>query len=72
MTPEEKTNYTRIGLALAGIAANDTTCEIIWRTVDGINEKKGQFSLRDAVDIEVKVTGKYTPKRVTTYPKKNT
>ena len=70
MTTEEKTQYTRIGLALVGIPANDATCEIIWRTVDGINEKKGEFSLRDAVDIEVKVKGKYTQKKVTATKRK--
>jgi hypothetical protein len=62
MSDTEKTNYTKIGLALAGIAVSKQTAELLWRTVDGINAKKGQFSLSDQCDIERIVFGKIRPK----------
>lgn len=70
MSDKEKSEYLKIGLALQGIVVNLKTSELIWRIVDGINEKKGNFSLKDAVDIEIKVTGKYTKKHIVAKPDK--
>jgi len=55
MTNKEKTDYTRIGLGLCDILVNNMTAEVIWRTIEGIQKKKGKFSIRDAVDIKVLV-----------------
>jgi len=59
MTNKEKTDYTRIGLGLCDIVVNNMTAEVIWRTIEGIQQKKGKFSLRDAVDIKVLVEKSY-------------
>lgn len=68
MTDKDKSNYLKIALALAGIVVNLKTSELIWRTVDGLNEKKGNFNLKDYVDIEVKVTGKLSKKEIKAVP----
>lgn len=64
MTQKEKTDCTRIALALSGICVNNKTVELIWRTVDGLNAKGDQFSVRDQVAIEVQVTGKVSKKKI--------
>lgn len=56
---EQKTSYLRIGLSLAGITANDMAIETIWRVVEKIKEKGGQFAISDGVDIEYFVKNKY-------------
>lgn len=70
MTDKEKSDYLKIGLALHGIVVNLKTSEMIWRTVEGIQQKKGDFNLKDAVDIEIKVTGRYTKKHIVAKPVK--
>lgn len=66
MQEEEKTQYTRIGLGLSGIVVGSQTAEIIWRTIEGIQEKKGDFSIKDTAKIEVLVKGKFdSSKKVT-------
>ncbi len=64
MTCEEKTNYLRIGLGLSGVVVNDFTAEIIWRTVEGLQKKKGEFSVSDQVEIEMLVKGKLEKKKI--------
>ena len=64
MTGDEKTNYTRIGLGLSGVVVNNMTAEIIWRTVEGLQKKKGKFSISDSVEIEMLVKGKLEKKRI--------
>lgn len=59
MTNKEKTDYTRIGLGLCDIGVNNMTAEIIWRTIEGIQKKKGKFSISDAVDIKLSVERSY-------------
>jgi hypothetical protein len=58
----EKTQFTRIGLGLAGIAVNDATAELVWRTLKRIDEKKGQFSVTDGVELEFFIKKKYGKK----------
>jgi len=64
MIGDEKTNYTRIGLGLSGVVVNNMTAEIIWRTVEGLQKKKGKFSISDSVEIEILVKGKLEKKRI--------
>jgi len=64
MTGEEKTSYLRIGLGLSGVVVNDFTAEIIWRTVEGLQKKKGEFSVSDQVEIEMLVKGKLEKKKI--------
>lgn len=64
MTSDEKTNYLRIGLGLSGVVVNNMTAEIIWRTVEGLQKKKGKFSVRDTAAIEVLVKGKMENKKI--------
>ncbi len=59
MTNKEKTDYTRIGLGLCDIGVNNMTAEVIWRTIEGIQKKKGKFSISDAVDIKLSVERSY-------------
>jgi hypothetical protein len=55
----EKTQFTRIGLSLAGISVNDATAELVWRTLKRIDEKKGEFSVHDGVELECLIRKKY-------------
>jgi len=64
MTGDEKTNYLRIGLGLSGVVVNNMTAEIIWRTVEGLQKKKGEFSVSDQVEIEMLVKGKLEKKKI--------
>jgi len=59
MKKKDKTNYTRIGLSLCGIGVDNQTAEIIWRTIEGIQKKKGKFSISDAVSIKASVEKSY-------------
>jgi hypothetical protein len=61
MTNKEKTNYTRIGLGLVGVAVDSMTAEVVWRTIEGIQQKKGKFAISDAVDIKCLVEKTYKP-----------
>jgi len=65
-TTKENIQMTRLALGMAGIpGVTDDVAEIVLRVMDGYEKKGGQFSLKDAVDIEIAVKGKATPKRVT-------
>lgn len=57
-----KTQFTRIGLGLSGIAVNDATAELVWRTLKRIEEKKGEFSVHDGVELEHFIKRKYGKK----------
>lgn len=65
---QEKVDYMRIGLGLAGIGVADATAEVIVKMYEGILQKGGKFNLHDAVKIEVEVKGKYTKKEVKAEP----
>ena len=65
MNDEKKTEYTRLALALCGLGLNEKASELVWRVIERLNEKGDQFSLKDAVEIELKVNGKVKQKKVT-------
>jgi hypothetical protein len=68
LTLEQKVSYMRIGLSLCEIGVNDAAAEIIVKTYEGILKKGGNFSIEDAVKIEVEVKGKYNKKTVEAKP----
>lgn len=59
LTIDEKTNYLRIGLNLAGLNTDNKTSELIVRLYEGIMEKGGNFSIMDSAMIEAQVIAKY-------------
>ena len=68
LSEEEKTNYLRIGMGLAGLPTNNMTAELIVKLYEGILKKGSSFNIEDAVKLEVEVTGKYTQKEVKAGP----
>lgn len=64
MTHEERIKYLRIALALQNIPASDEICDRILETVDAINTKGGEFSVHDAVDIELRMDRKYAETKI--------
>lgn len=68
LTIEEKANYLRMALALTKVVADNKVSELIIRLYEGIIEKGGKFSLRDAAEIETIVEKKYTPEPKTEQP----
>lgn len=64
MNHEKKVQYLRIGLALQNISTNDRVCDQIIRTYEAMLEKGGNFSLHDAVDIELAIEREYKAKQL--------
>jgi hypothetical protein len=59
MTEKQRTEYTRIGLALCKIGINNATAELIWRMQDLLASKGGKVTLMDTSRIESIVNKKY-------------
>jgi hypothetical protein len=59
MTREEKINYLRIALGLQKIVVNDQTSDRIIETYEKILKLEGEFSIKDAVEIEMAFDKKY-------------
>ena len=57
-------NLLRIALGMSGICINNPAGEHILHVIDGIKEKKGKFSLKDAAIIEVYIEKKYKKREV--------
>lgn len=64
MTREEKAEYLRIALNLQKIGVNTQTADRIIETYEKILKKKGDFNIKDAVDIEMKMDRKYAKKKL--------
>jgi hypothetical protein len=58
-TKEESIRYFKMALALAQVAINDFTAELIIDTWDEIERKGGKFNIEDAVRIEWNLRKKY-------------
>jgi hypothetical protein len=71
MIQSKKVQYMRIGLSLCGIPVSDRVAEIIVEVNEGIQKKKGEFSITDAVDIELRVNRKYDKKKIKVTAQKN-
>ena len=53
----------RLALAMSGMVVNDTAAEIIVRVFEAIEKRGDNFNLKDASEIEIKVTGKLSRKK---------
>jgi len=62
VTHEEKTNYLRIALNLQNIGVNNETADRIITTYEKVLKLGGEFSVKDAVDIEMALDRKYKEK----------
>ena len=64
MTRDEQINYLRIALGLQKIGVNNETADKIIETYEKVLKLKGEFSIKDAVEIEMKIDKKYTEVKV--------
>ena len=64
MTREEKVNYLRIALGLQKIAVSNETADRVIETYEQILKLKGEFSIKDAVEIETRMDKKYAKKKI--------
>jgi hypothetical protein len=62
MITKQRTTYMRIALGMAGVFENDMKVETIWRIYEQLEQKKGDFSLRDIIKIESELSVKYKTK----------
>lgn len=70
MKREEKSNYLRIALGFQNIGVSNETADRIIETYERILKLKGDFSIKDAVDIEVSMDRKYKKKKLKSKSKK--
>lgn len=59
MTHEEKVNYLRIALSLQKIGVDNRTADQVIMTYEKVQELGGEFTLKDAVEIETTIGRKY-------------
>ena len=59
MTRTEKTTYLRIALGLQKIVVSDEIADRIIKTYESILELKGDFNIKHALEIELKMDRKY-------------
>ena len=65
MTREQKIQYLRIALALQKINVPDQIADQLIETMDVIERKGGDFSIKDAVEIEFLIGRKWAEKQLT-------
>lgn len=56
---DKEVNYMRMALGLQGIAVTHRIADVVITTHKGIMEKGGDFSVRDAADIEFLIKKEY-------------
>lgn len=61
---ETNVGVMRMGLALAGVQVTKRTAELIIEVYEAGLQKGGQFSLRDAAQIEDRINNKYDKQEV--------
>ena len=59
LSHEERIKYLRIALGLQLIGINDRMADQILLTLDEIEKLGGEFSITDAVEIELRIERKY-------------
>ena len=64
MTREEKNNYLRIALGLQKIGVNNEMADRIIETYEKVLKLEGNFSIKDAVEIELSMDRKYKEKEL--------
>lgn len=63
MKHEENIKYLRSALRLQGFGVNDQMVDQIIVTYEAIQEKGGDITLKDVVDIEIDIERKYKEKQ---------
>lgn len=71
MRRDEQINYLRIALGLQKIGIDNEMADRIIETYEKILKLKGKFSIKDAVEIEMKMNKKYTEIKVKAKTNKN-
>lgn len=69
MTREEKINYLRIALGLQKIGITNEMADRIIETYESILTMKGEFSIKDAVELELRMDRKYKEIEIKTHEK---
>jgi len=64
MTRKEKNNYLRIALGLQKIGVDNEMADRIIETYERVLNLKGDFSIKDAVEIELSMDRKYKEKEL--------
>lgn len=64
MTRSQKSTYLKIALNLQGVGINDEMADRIVETYEKVIELEGEFSLKDAVEIQYEMDTKYAAKRI--------
>ncbi len=64
MDRDKKINYLRIALQLQNISINNEMSDRVIETYEQVLKKGGNFSLDDAVDIDIMMKEKYTKKKL--------
>lgn len=64
MTTEQKISFIRIALAMQGIGITNETADRVVQTYEKVLEKKGKFSVEDAVMVEYNLDKKYRKKDI--------
>jgi transposase-like protein len=62
MTEQDKITYMQIALGIQKIGVDDAMTDRIIQTYEGIQKLGGDFSLKDAVKIEMNIREKYAKK----------
>jgi hypothetical protein len=62
MSEQEKIEYMQIALGIQKIGIDEAMADRIIQTYEGIQKLGGDFSLKDAVKIEMSIREKYTKK----------
>ena len=64
MTREQKNNYLRIALGLQKIVVSNEMADRIIETYEKVLKLKGEFSIKDAIEIELSMDRKYKEQEI--------
>lgn len=64
MTQDTKAEYLRIALSLQNIGVSTETADRIIETYEKVLKEQGKFSIKDAVEIQLKMDRKYAEKQL--------
>lgn len=70
ITRKDEIKYLRMALALNGVSTSDYVAELILENLEAIHKKGGQFSIRDSVNIEMRIRSKYRKVEAVNIPPK--
>jgi len=70
MKQDEKINFLRIALNFQKIGVDNQTADRIIETYERILLKRGDFTIKDAIEIETQMNKKYSEINITTKKEK--